>query len=160
MRQRGLRALELRQQVRQLGVRVEQVVGDEHRSFAFGGEHAVVDDAFRIRVEIPRHARIRSEQSVHSLQRRFGQFHGGGGTHDHAEAIVHQLADALAGFLLLLLLGTLWAARLARALDRWQKLAPPYREAAREAIARVAAKTDLSNDVREVVTRALADGTD
>jgi len=49
------------------------------------------------------------------------------------------------------------AARLARALDRWKKLADPYRSAAREAIARVAAKTDLSNDVREVVTRALAD---
>ncbi|WP_332744927.1 aminopeptidase N [Hydrogenophaga sp.] len=48
------------------------------------------------------------------------------------------------------------AARLARALDRWKKLAEPYRSAAREAIARVAAKTDLSNDVREVVTRALA----
>ncbi len=49
------------------------------------------------------------------------------------------------------------AARLARALDRWKKLADPYRTAAREAIARVAAKPDLSNDVREVVTRALAD---
>ncbi|MDR7093749.1 aminopeptidase N [Hydrogenophaga laconesensis] len=49
------------------------------------------------------------------------------------------------------------AARLARALDRWKKLAEPYRGAAREAIARVAAKPDLSNDVREVVTRALAD---
>lgn len=49
------------------------------------------------------------------------------------------------------------AARLARALDRWKKLAEPYRGAAREAIARVAAKADLSNDVREVVTRALAD---
>ncbi|MBX9870976.1 MAG: aminopeptidase N [Burkholderiaceae bacterium] len=49
------------------------------------------------------------------------------------------------------------AARLARALDRWKKLAEPYRHAAREAIARVAAKPDLSNDVREVVTRALAD---
>ena len=49
------------------------------------------------------------------------------------------------------------AARLARALDRWTKLAEPYRSAAREAIARVAAKTDLSNDVREVVSRALAD---
>ena len=49
------------------------------------------------------------------------------------------------------------AARLARALDRWSKLAEPYRTAAREAIARVAAKADLSNDVREVVTRALAD---
>jgi aminopeptidase N len=49
------------------------------------------------------------------------------------------------------------AARLARALDRWKKLVEPLRGAAREAIARVAAKTDLSNDVREVVTRALAD---
>ena len=49
------------------------------------------------------------------------------------------------------------AARLARALDRWTKLAEPYRSAAREAIARVAAKPDLSNDVREVVSRALAD---
>ncbi|SFD96007.1 aminopeptidase N [Paracidovorax konjaci] len=49
------------------------------------------------------------------------------------------------------------AARLARALDRWSKLAEPYRAAAREAIARVAAKPDLSNDVREVVSRALAD---
>jgi aminopeptidase N len=49
------------------------------------------------------------------------------------------------------------AARLARALDRWKKLAEPYRSAAREAIARVAAKPDLSNDVREVVTRALSD---
>ena len=49
------------------------------------------------------------------------------------------------------------AARLARALDRWKKLAEPYRSAAHEAIARVAARPDLSNDVREVVTRALAD---
>ena len=49
------------------------------------------------------------------------------------------------------------AARLARALDRWKKLAEPYRNAAREAIARVAAKPDLSNDVREVVSHALAD---
>jgi aminopeptidase N len=49
------------------------------------------------------------------------------------------------------------AARLARALDRWRKLAEPYRSAAREAIARVAAKTDLSPDVREVVSRALSE---
>jgi aminopeptidase N len=48
------------------------------------------------------------------------------------------------------------AARLARALDRWRKLAEPYRSAAHEAIQRVAAKTDLSNDVREVVSRALS----
>ena len=49
------------------------------------------------------------------------------------------------------------AARLARALDTWARLAEPYRSAAREAIARVAAKSELSNDVREVVTRALAE---
>ena len=49
------------------------------------------------------------------------------------------------------------AARLARALDRWKKLAEPYRSAAQAAIARVAAKKDLSNDTREVITRALAD---
>jgi aminopeptidase N len=49
------------------------------------------------------------------------------------------------------------AARLARAMDRWKKLAEPYRSSAREAIARVAARPDLSNDVREVVTRSLAE---
>ena len=48
------------------------------------------------------------------------------------------------------------AARLARGLDRWSKLAEPYRSAAREAIARVAARPDLSKDTHEVVTRALA----
>jgi len=47
------------------------------------------------------------------------------------------------------------ASRIARALDRWATLAEPYRSAAREAIARVAARTDLPDDVREVVTRAL-----
>ncbi len=49
------------------------------------------------------------------------------------------------------------AARLARALDRWKRLAEPYRSGAREALQRVAAKADLSNDVREVVDHALAD---
>jgi aminopeptidase N len=48
------------------------------------------------------------------------------------------------------------AARLARAMDRWSRLAEPYRGAARVAIERVAAKTDLSNDVREVISRALS----
>ncbi len=47
------------------------------------------------------------------------------------------------------------AGRMARAMDRWASLAEPYRSAAREAIARVAARPDLSSDVREVVTRAL-----
>jgi aminopeptidase N len=48
------------------------------------------------------------------------------------------------------------AGRLARAMDRWSVLAEPYRTAAREAVARVAAKADLSPDVREIVERALA----
>jgi aminopeptidase N len=47
------------------------------------------------------------------------------------------------------------AARFARVLDRWRQLAEPYRSAAREAIARVAAKPDLSANVREIVTNAL-----
>ncbi len=47
------------------------------------------------------------------------------------------------------------AARFARAMDRWALLAEPYRSAAREAIARVAAKPDLSSDVREIISRAL-----
>jgi aminopeptidase N len=49
------------------------------------------------------------------------------------------------------------AARTARALDRWAQLAEPYRGAAREALQRVAAKVDLSPNVREVITNALAD---
>ena len=48
------------------------------------------------------------------------------------------------------------AARLARALDRWSKLAEPYRSAAHVALTRIAAKSDLSNDVREVISRALS----
>jgi aminopeptidase N len=49
------------------------------------------------------------------------------------------------------------AARIARVMDRWSRLAEPYRSAAREAVSRVAAKPDLSSDVREIVTRSLAD---
>ncbi len=47
------------------------------------------------------------------------------------------------------------ASRIARAMDRWSHLAEPYRSAAREAISRVAARPELSDDVREVVSRAL-----
>jgi aminopeptidase N len=47
------------------------------------------------------------------------------------------------------------AGRLARTLDRWAALAEPYRSAARVALERVAARHDLSNDVREIVGRAL-----
>jgi len=49
------------------------------------------------------------------------------------------------------------AARLARAMDRWSALAEPWRSAAREAVARVAAHPRLSSDLREVVTRALGE---
>jgi aminopeptidase N len=48
------------------------------------------------------------------------------------------------------------ASRLARTMDRWSQLAEPYRSAAREAVARVAAKNDLSSNVREIVERALS----
>ncbi len=48
------------------------------------------------------------------------------------------------------------AARIARVMDRWSRLAEPYRSAARMAIARVAAKAELSSGVREIVERALA----
>ncbi|HZE92644.1 MAG TPA: aminopeptidase N [Rhizobacter sp.] len=47
------------------------------------------------------------------------------------------------------------AARLARVMDRWGQLAEPYRSAAGEALKRVAAKPELSSDVREIVGRAL-----
>jgi len=49
------------------------------------------------------------------------------------------------------------AARLARALDRWRKLSQPYQSAAQEALRRVAAKSDLSADVREVISSALGE---
>ena len=49
-----------------------------------------------------------------------------------------------------------FAARFARVLDRWSQLAEPYRSAAHAAIQRVAAKPDLSGNVREIVTNALA----
>ena len=48
------------------------------------------------------------------------------------------------------------ASRLARAMDRWSHLAEPYRSAAQVAIERVAAKADLSADVREVISRTLS----
>ena len=48
------------------------------------------------------------------------------------------------------------AARFSRTLDRWSQLAEPYRSGAREALARVAAKPDLSSNVREIVGAALA----
>lgn len=50
------------------------------------------------------------------------------------------------------------AARLARAMDRWSALAEPYRSAARTAVARVAARSELSADVQEILNRALEAG--
>jgi len=47
------------------------------------------------------------------------------------------------------------ASRMARTMDRWSALAEPWRSAAREAVARVAASPRLSDDVREIVTKAL-----
>jgi aminopeptidase N len=47
------------------------------------------------------------------------------------------------------------AARLARMLERWSRLAEPQRSGALEACKRVAAKPSLSRDVREVIERAL-----
>ena len=49
------------------------------------------------------------------------------------------------------------AARLARALDGWRKFSSPYQSAAQEALRRVAAKSDLSADVREVFSSALGE---
>jgi aminopeptidase N len=49
------------------------------------------------------------------------------------------------------------AASVARSLDRWRKLAAPYREQAQAAIERVAAAATLSSDTREIVDRALAE---
>ncbi len=50
------------------------------------------------------------------------------------------------------------AARIARVMDRWSMLDEPYRSGAREAIARVAAREQLSSGVREIVERALQAG--
>ena len=48
------------------------------------------------------------------------------------------------------------AAKLARNMDRWSALAEPWRSAAQQAVARVAAQPKLSADVREIVSKALA----
>ncbi len=51
------------------------------------------------------------------------------------------------------------ASRLARAMDRWRHLAEPYRSSAREAITRVAARSELSPELREIVIRFLDEPT-
>jgi len=50
------------------------------------------------------------------------------------------------------------AARLARALERWNTLVEPYRSAAYQSLGEVARHPGLSPDVQEIVTRALAAG--
>jgi len=49
------------------------------------------------------------------------------------------------------------AARLARALDRWRKYTPALREKMRAALQRVADVPQLSRDLKEVITKSLAD---
>jgi aminopeptidase N len=51
------------------------------------------------------------------------------------------------------------AARLARAMDHWRRLAEPYRGAALETIKHVASHEHLSGDVREVIQSALEEPT-
>ncbi len=48
------------------------------------------------------------------------------------------------------------AARLARSMDRWRRYAPALQAHMKTALQQVAAVAELSNDVREVVTKALA----
>ncbi len=48
------------------------------------------------------------------------------------------------------------AARLARAMDRWRKLAAPYAQAAEQAMRELAAHEALSADCREILDKALA----
>jgi aminopeptidase N len=48
------------------------------------------------------------------------------------------------------------AARLARAMDRWKKFAPHLKSQMKQSLERVAAQENLSSDVREVITKALA----
>jgi aminopeptidase N len=45
---------------------------------------------------------------------------------------------------------------MARALDRWRKFTPERQAAMRAALERVAAAPELSRDVSEIVTKALA----
>jgi len=48
------------------------------------------------------------------------------------------------------------AARLARSMDRWCRYAPALQEKMKQALEQVAARSKLSNDVQEVVSKALA----
>jgi aminopeptidase N len=48
------------------------------------------------------------------------------------------------------------ASRLARAMDRWRRYTPALQEHMKKALQQVSGQHKLSNDVREVVSKALA----
>jgi aminopeptidase N len=48
------------------------------------------------------------------------------------------------------------ASRLARAMDRWRRYAPALQVHMKKALQQVSGQKKLSNDVREVVSKALA----
>jgi aminopeptidase N len=48
------------------------------------------------------------------------------------------------------------ASRLARAMDRWRRYAPAFQVHMKKALQQVAGRKKLSNDVREVISKALA----
>jgi aminopeptidase N len=48
------------------------------------------------------------------------------------------------------------AARFARSMDRWRRYAPALQEHMRRALEKVAGAPKLSNDVMEVISKALA----
>ena len=48
------------------------------------------------------------------------------------------------------------AARLARSMDRWRRYVPALQSHMRDALEKVAGQASLSNDVMEVVSKALA----
>jgi len=48
------------------------------------------------------------------------------------------------------------ASRLARSMDRWRRYAPALQSQMKKALQQVAGMKKLSNDVREIVSKALA----
>ena len=133
----------------------------------FRGETLVIDKWFSAQACMPEHdgsvfARVRqltrhpdfSMKNPNRARSLIGAFcHGNPGAFHRADAAGYVFwADRV---LEMDAINPQVASRLARALDRWNVLVEPLRNAAREALARVAAKPDLSNDVREIVEHAL-----
>ncbi len=133
----------------------------------FQGEPLVIDKWFAVQATMPEHdgsvfARVKlltrhADFSTHNPNRARSLL----GTFCHNNPAAFHRPDAAAyvfwadKVLEMDALNPQIASRLARALDRWSVLAEPFRSAAREALARVAAKPDLSLDVREIVEHAL-----